>query len=480
MNCLLTALILSAALMVPPVAAQAGRLVSTRIDRVAEFYHNRDGFSGIVAVADNHHTIFLRGYGYANFESKTAFTPDTRFRVGSLSKQFTAAAILLLQQDGKLKTSDLISRYEPNTPAAWSTITLRNLLTHTSGIPDVDFGDILKNSPHTMEQLMGQTREKPLEFLPGTRMEYANINYMLLGRVIEQASGQPYCQFLQERIFRPLRLTETGCDWSSLPASQRANGYRPSADGPVHVGDNDLSSIAGAGNLYSSASDLIRWTEALFGGKALSPSSIREMTTPFMEGYGYGLQIGSQYGTVDIFHNGAVDGFFSFLDYIPSNKTTVVVLTNLVGEGNHTTPGTLALDTEVVRLATGDTGILPSEGREANVPEKLLGSYSGRYRAADPQSSQILIVTLADGHLYIQNEGAKSDPERMMAEAPARFYLANQDVEVTFDLRGAGSLQVFDFSSMSGGDFERATESTVKLPNYTDGGVDARPPHQQP
>jgi CubicO group peptidase (beta-lactamase class C family) len=479
MNCLFSALILSTALMVPPVAARARTPVSTRIDRVAEFYHNRDGFSGIVAVARNHHTIFLRGYGYANFESKTAFAPTTRFRVGSLSKQFTAAALLLLQQDGKLKTSDFISRYEPNAPAAWSTITLRNLLTHTSGIPDVDFGFILKNSAHTPEQLIGETREKPLEFPPGSRMEYANINYMLLGRVIERASGQPYCQFLQERIFLPLRLTETGCDWNSLPASQRANGYRPSANGPVRVGDNDLSSIAGAGNLYSSAGDLIRWTEALFGGKVLSPGSLKEMTAPFMEGYGYGLQIDRQYGTIDISHNGAVDGFFSFLDYIPSKKVTVVVLTNLVGEGNHTTPGALALDTEVVRLTTDDTAVLPSEGREANVSEKLLGSYSGRYRAADPQSSQILIVTLADGHLYIQNEGTKNDPERMMAETPARFYLANQDIEVTFDLRGSGSLQVFDFSNMWGGDFERVTESTVKVPNYTDG-VDARPVHQQP
>jgi len=459
MRILFLALVISAALTGPPGAAQAGPLVSTRIDRAAEFYHSRDSFMGMVAVARNHHVIFLRGYGYANLESKTPFTPNMRFRIGSLSKQFTAAAILLLQQDGMLKTSDLISRYYPNAPAAWSRITLRNLLTHTSGITDVDFGLILRNSPHTPEELMQGIPEKPLEFPPGTRIDYANINYMLLGRVIERASGEPYCQFLHERIFRPLRLTETGCDWNSLLASQRAYGYHPSAHSPVRVENDDLSSIDGAGSLYSSAGDLIRWTEALLGGKVLSSSSLAAMTTPFMDGYGYGLQIDKQNGTLDIFHNGVVDGFFSCLDYIPRTKTTVVVLSNLVGEGNHTTPGTLALDTELVHLAMSDAAILPSEGKEATVSEKSLCAYAGSYRSADHQSSQILLLTVAGSHLYIQNEGAKTAPERMMAETPSRFYLANQEVEVTFDLRGAGSLQLVDFSNVLGADFVRTTES---------------------
>jgi hypothetical protein len=191
----------------------------------------------------------------------------------------------------------------------------------------------------------------------------------------------------------------------------------------------------------------------------LSSASLTEMTTAFLDGYGYGLEIDSQYGALDISHNGTVDGFFSCLDYVPQTKTTVVVLSNLVVAGNRTTPGTLALDTELVRLSMSDDAILPSEGKEANVPEKILRTYSGRYRSTDPEHPQFLVVTYADGHLYIQNEGAKSEPVRMHAETPSKFYLTNQEIELTFDPRVAGSLQISDFTATLGATFMRVLES---------------------
>ena len=439
--------------------------MAARINRAATFYQHRDGFMGMVAVARDHQLILQRGYGYANLEWQIPFTPDTRFRIGSLTKQFSAAAILLLQQDGKLKTSDPISRFYPDAPAAWSNITLRNLLTHTSGIPDVDFGQILKFSPHTPEELMKGITEKPLKFLPGAKYEYANINYMLLGRVIEKASGEPYCQFLKERIFTPLQLAETGCDWNSAFVPHRAYGYRPSANGPVGVEDDDLSSLAGAGNLYSSTGDLIRWTEALHGGKVLSPASLAEMLTPFLDGYGYGLQIDSSQGALDISHNGAVDGFFSFLDYIPQTRTTVVVLSNLVAAGNHSTPGTVALDTELVRLSMSDNAILPSEGKEVDVSEEILHTYTGRYRSTDPDHPQVILLSIADGHLYIQNEGA-INTARMFAETSSQFYLANQEIEFIFDPGNAGSLQVqlVDLSGIDAITFTRVEDSGSQRP----------------
>src|SRR5580658_629182 len=467
MRPLVSVLAISLAAAVLPAWGQApidpaSRTLPSRMDRAAVFYRNRDGFSGMVAVARDHRLIFQRGYGYANLEWQIAFTPDTRFRIGSISKQFTAAAILLLQEDGKLKTSDPISRYYPNSPPAWSKITLRNLLTHTSGIPDVDLGLILKYSPHTPEELMKGIREKPLEFQTGSKVEYGNINYMLLGRVAEQASGMPYCRFLQVRIFQPLQLTETGCDWNSTLVPHRAYGYRASPNGPVGVEDDDLSSIAGAGNLYSSTGDLIRWTEALHGGKVLSQASLTEMTTPFLDGYGYGLQIDGDGKTLDIFHNGTVDGFFSCLDYLPGTKTTVVVLSNLVGEGNKTTPGTLALDTELVHLAmSGDDAILPSEGKEASVPEKILRGYAGRYRSSNPEHPLFVLLTFVDGHLYVQNEGAKTLPARMMAETPSKFYLANQEAELTFD-PSSSNLQIVDFSSIWADAYTRVPESKAQ------------------
>ncbi|NYF81148.1 serine hydrolase domain-containing protein [Granulicella arctica] len=466
MTRLLSALVASFALAVQLASAQTAASVRVRIDRAAEFYRSRDGFMGVVAVERDHQLIFQQGYGYANLEWQIPFTPDTRFRIGSLSKQFTAAAVLLLQQEGKLKTSDLLSRFYPHSPVAWGGITLRNLLTHSSGIPDVDFGLILKYSPHSPEELMQGVLEKPLAFQPGSKFEYANINYMLLGRVIEQASGEPYCRFLEERIFQPLQLAQTGCDWNSSLVSHRAYGYHPSGHGPFPVADLDLASLAGAGNLYSTAGDLVRWTEALHGGKVLAPASFAEMTKPFLHGYGYGLYIDGEGETLDIFHNGTVDGFFSFLDYLPGTKTTVVVLSNLVAEGNQSTPGSAALDTEIVHLAMNEDAILPSEGKEASVPENTLRSYVGRYGSADTKDPQFLLLTFADGHLYIQNEGSQKTPSRMVAESPLRFYLTNQEVEITFASGKTSSFDLVDLSGIWGDTFTRVQAPEAKAVDH--------------
>ena len=450
MKRVLLALAASFLFTAPSISPQEKGSLPARIDRAATFYQRRDGFMGMVAVARDHQILFARGYGYANLESKTPFTPDTRFRIGSLTKQFTAAAILLLQQDGKLKTSNPISRFYPNAPAAWSHITLHNLLTHTSGIPDIDFSIVSEKSLHTPQDLMKGIAEKPLEFQPGTKSEYANINFMLLGLVIENAASLGYCQFLQERIFTPLHLTDTSCDSDTNFPPHHANGYRPSAHGPVAVADYAVTTLTGAGNLDSSARDLIRWTEALHGGKLLSPASLTEMTTPFLDGYAYGLQIGTEDGALDISHNGTVDGFFSCLDYIPLTKTTVVVLSNLVFERNQSTPGTLALDTELVHLAARNDAILPSEGKEAFVQEKTLRAYTGRYRSTDPDHPVFIVVTYADSHLYVKNEGTKDDPPRMFAESSSKFYLANQEVELTFDPLVPGRVEFVDFGGISG------------------------------
>jgi hypothetical protein len=189
------------------------------------------------------------------------------------------------------------------------------------------------------------------------------------------------------------------------------------------------------------------------------------MTAAFLDGYAYGLETDTQYGALDISHNGVVDGFFSCLDYIPQTKATVVVLSNLLGEGNHTTPGTLALDTELVRLSISDDAILPSEGKEANVPENTLRAYTGRYRSTATEHPQFLVVTYTDGHLYVQNEGAKNESARMYAETQSKFYLTNQEIELTFDPLIAGSLEIADFTATSGAMFMRVLESGTPIPD---------------
>ena len=436
--------------------AQAEGRLSARIQHSARFYRDRDGFMGVVAVGRAHHLIYEAGYGYANMASHVPFKRDTHFPIGSVSKQFTAAAILLLQQDGKLKTSDSIHRYYQNAPAAWDSVTLRNLLTQTSGIADFDFGLIHRDNPHRPEEILSGVLRKPLEFAPGTKFEYSNTNYMLLGLVVERVSGQPFCQFLRDRIFRPLRLKQTGCNWNAHSVGHRAYGYHPSPNGPVAFEDEDLSVLAGAGSLYSSADDLLRWTEALFEHKVLSKASVVEMTTPFLNGYGYGLDIDGEGPELDISHNGTVDGFFACLDYIPATKTTVVVLSNLVNEGNQSTPGTLALDTELVRLGMVDNPILPSDGKPAQVPAEILRSYAGHYRSDETDHPTDFILTFQNGRLLMKNVGGTAVP--MNAESETRFYLTNQEAEAVFDSHAVGRMEFMNYDPIWGAVFIRVPD----------------------
>ena len=279
---------------------------------------------------------------------------------------------------------------------------------------------------------------------------------MLLGIVVERASGQPFCQFLRDRIFQPLQLTQTGCTWNARVTGS-AHGYHPSSKGPVAFEDNNLGGLTGAGSLYSSADDLIRWTEALNEGKVLSKASLKEMTTPYLNGYGYGLSIDSEGQQLDISHNGTVDGFFACLDYLPATRTTVVVLSNLVGEGNQSTPGTFALDTELVRLGMEDDPVLPSEGREVQIAEEILRGYAGNYRSDDPERPVNVTLTYRDGRLFIQNDSGAAAP--LYAESKDRFYLKNQETEIIFDPDVAGRFEFLNYAPIGGSVFNRFPEA---------------------
>jgi hypothetical protein len=211
--------------------------------------------------------------------------------------------------------------------------------------------------------------------------------------------------------------------------------------------------VAGAGSLYSSADDLIRWTEALHGGKLLSKASLTEMTTPFLDGYAYGFSIDGEGPQLDMSHNGTVEGFFSCLDYLPASRTTVVVLSNQVAEGNQSSPGTLALDTELVQLAIDENTLLPSEGKEAQVAEEILRSYTGHYRSVDPDNPVYITLTFHDGKLFIQNDTGPALPLR--AESAKRFYLTNQETEIVFDAYIPGQFGFLNYAPISGTVFNR-------------------------
>src|SRR5262249_5358294 len=285
---------------------------ASRMEQLVQSYVGGKNFMGSVLVAEGDHTLLNKGYGSANLEWDIPNSPSTKFRIGSMTKQFTAAAILLLEERGKLKTGDLVKKYMTDAPAAWDKVTINNLLTHTSGIPSfTSFPDYRSTEAisTTPEMLVARFRDKPLQFQPGEKWEYSNSGYVLLGYLIEKISGQSYKDFIQQNFFKPLGMNDSGYDSNSAIIVHRATGYTPTPNGPAQAGYIDMSIPFSAGALYSTTEDLLRWERALFAGKVLSAESLKKMTTPFKNDYAYGLFFhGVKKGYTVIEHGGGVKG----------------------------------------------------------------------------------------------------------------------------------------------------------------------------
>ncbi|MBP6507074.1 MAG: beta-lactamase family protein [Opitutaceae bacterium] len=308
------------------------------IGRMAEAVNaaaKADGFMGSVLVAKGDQVVFGMSVGWADAEWEIPNAATTKFRIGSLTKQFTAASILLLEERGKLSVDDPISKYIPGVPAAWSPITLRHLLTHRSGIPDFTalpaYPREWKYSGPSPSMIFNWVRDQPLEFSPGSKYQYSNTGYVLLGWIIEQVSGQAYREFVKQNIFDPLGLADSGYDSNTAIIPRRASGYNTGALGLRHANYIDMRTPHAAGGLYATTGDLLKWTQALFGGKLLQPSSLEKMTNSFRDGYAFGLSIGTKDERKRAAHAGGIDGFGSFLAYFPASGVTIVVLANIAG-----------------------------------------------------------------------------------------------------------------------------------------------------
>jgi CubicO group peptidase (beta-lactamase class C family) len=377
-------------------AQDAARPDTARMEEIVQSYVTGKQFMGTVLVAQGDKILLDKGYGYANLEWQIPDAPEAKFRLGSITKQFTAASILLLEERGKLNTDDLVKKYMPDAPAAWDKITIYNVLTHTSGIPSfTDFPDYRSTeaTPTTPEKLVARFRDKPLDFQPGEKWKYSNSGYVLLGYLIEKISGKSYQDFVQENIFKPLAMSDSGYDSNTAIIPHRAYGYSPGPNGPHNAGYIDMSIPFSAGSLYSTTHDLLLWEQGLFGGKVLSAASLKKMTTPFKENYACGLMVRTVNGHPVIEHGGGIEGFNTQLSYYPDDKLTVVVLANLNGGA----PGDIA--SKLAAVAHGEKVVLALERKEITVSPSTLATYVGTYELTPDFS---IVVTLEDGHLMTQ------------------------------------------------------------------------------
>ena len=315
-------------------ASTASSPAASAVDTMLASMNSQGTFSGSVLISQHGHVLLSKGYGFADRAQKTPNGPRTRFAIGSITKQFTAAAVLLLEVQGKLKVGDLICKYIAQCPTAWADITIKELLTHTSGIPDYvttlpDFAGYA-GPPVTPLQIIAHFRDLPLEFTPGSTWKYSNSGYVLLGYIIEQVSGLSYEAFLQKNILTPLNLSDTGYNHN---ANGVAIGYMDITETPAEPEDPSLPYAAGA--LYSTVEDMNRWELALTTNALLPATSRAEMfatqvaipdAPPMDAGYGYGLVIGTDSGRPIIWHNGAISGFISIEARYPVDDVTVIIL----------------------------------------------------------------------------------------------------------------------------------------------------------
>lgn len=387
---------------------------------------SKQGFTGSVLVSRDGKVLFSKGYGMANVELDAPNVPQTKFRLGSVTKQFTAAAILLLQERGKLSVTDPICKYVDNCPAAWSEVTIHHLLSHTGGIPNfTSFPDYMPKMmmPVTTQEMIARFKDKSLDFKPGEKWSYSNSGYFLLGFVIEKAAGEPYESFLQKNIFDPLKMTSTGYDHLATILKHRATGYSLAQGKMVNSAFIDMTQPYSAGSLYSTVGDLFLWNEALFGGKVLSAKSFEAMTTPVKNNYGYGLGITVNPNRKAISHGGGINGFSTNLIRFPEEKVTVVVLRNAdYGASN---PGKISLDLAAILFGEkSETAAAPSE---VKVDPKIYDAYVGRYELAH---NFILTITKMGDRLMAEATG---QPQfQLFPESETKFFLKVVDAKITF------------------------------------------------
>jgi CubicO group peptidase (beta-lactamase class C family) len=403
-----------------------------RMEEIIRARVDDKSFMGTVLVARGDQIILSKGYGSANLEWSLPNTPTTKFRLGSITKQFTAAAILLLAEQGELVLEDPVKKHWPSAPAAWDAVTIFHLLTHSSGIPNLtsfpEFQATVRLMPSTPEKTVGHFRDKPLDFAPGERMSYSNSGYVLLGYLVERISGQSYADYLLDNIFKPLGMNDSGYDLSATVLPNRAAGYSMSALGLVNAPYVDMTVPHGAGALYSTTEDLLRWTQGLFGGRLVNSESLARMTTAFKGDYAFGLLVTSSDGRKSFSHGGGIEGFNTYLTYWPDTKTTVAVLANVNGNA----PTQLA--NQLGALAHGTEIRLSSERTSIDLPRDNLERLVGAYELAPTATMRITVV----GN-QLQSQLGPQPVVPLFAESETKFFPRVVEAELEFELDASGT-----------------------------------------
>lgn len=404
--------------------------VSAETDKVDEYIQaevEKQRIPGLsIAVVKNGEVIKARGYGFANLELKVAATAETIYQSGSVGKQFTAAAVMLLVEEGKIGLDDRITKYFEGAPEAWKDITVRHLLTHTSGIKNYNPLDFNYRLDYTENDLFKRAASFTLDFHPGEKWSYSNTGYVLLGIIIRKASGKFYGDFLSQRVFKPLGMTTARVITEEDIVMNRADGYRlvkGELKNQRYVSPS-LNTTAD-GSLYLTVLDMAKWDAALYGEKLLKKSSLDEMWSPTRlasgktQNYGFGWAMGDRRGHRIIEHGGAWQGFTTHIARFVDDKLTVIVLTNLAG----------ANPTRIAHQVAGlyNPDLKPPERKEVKVDPKIFDSYAGQY-----QLSPNMVITISRKGDKLMAQPTGQPKFELFAESETKFFLKVIDAQISF------------------------------------------------
>jgi CubicO group peptidase (beta-lactamase class C family) len=447
----LTRISLALAAALPSAIAFAQQTpLAAEIDAAIAPHYKADEPGSTVIVTKDGKVVFRKAYGLANLEKKTPLTPDTTLRLGSITKQFTATAILMLAEEGKLSVKDEITKFFPDYPVNGKKVTIEHLLQHTSGIKSyTNKPDFMINAhkDFTVAQMIDGFKNDPFEFEPGTNFNYNNSGYILLGAIIEKVSGMPYAKFLEQRIFKPLKMDHTAYEGHERSKAPQAAGYARQGDSYKPAMALSMTQPYAAGALVSNVDDLARWDKAIADGKLLKAASWQQAFTGAVlpDGkpthYGYGWGEGTVQGAKTIGHGGGIFGFSTYAFRIPSEKLYVAVL-------NNADSGKVAPEVVARKAAAAALGKPYPVLKPVPVDAGSLSAYQGEYRI-DEKGNDIRSFRVEDGRLVMQRTDRL--PVKLLAYGKDRFFIEDSLVYMAFKRDSDGKVNAVTVSQMDTG-----------------------------
>lgn len=413
-----------------PWATLAQKNYPQLLDDYAQAEYKIKAFNGTVLVLHKGKPIYKKSFGMADREWNISNTSTTKYRIGSVTKQFTAACILLLEEQGKLSVDDKLSKYISDYPKGDS-ITIHMLLTHTSGIKNyTDLPEFWPKAilPLSTDSMIALFKNKPLDFSPGNNWNYSNSGFYLLGVIVEKVSGKKFSNYLLENILKKLGLKNTGMDQLDSILAFRAKGYSKNELGSwqqaMYI---SMEAPYSAGAMFSTVEDLYQWTKALHNYKVLSPASTKKMMTPYRNNYGYGIGIDSVKQHKRVSHNGGIPGFVTHLAYYPTDDVYVIVFSNNSANSDKlgVAMASILFDLPVQR---------PYLPKEIKIDPAILENYIGKYIATG-----VIELIKKENKLYRRAEDGSEIELR--SESNKRFFYADEsDRFIEFDLDKNGKM----------------------------------------